>query len=123
VGGLGGGADDLRAQRFLDRLLFPAHLVGHRDDEPVPLDGSHHGQAGAGVAAGRLDQRVLTGPGPPGLFQAFHHPDGDAVLHAAAGVEELALGVQLAVEVGPDVIEPDHGRVTHDLENVVMNHW
>jgi hypothetical protein len=110
----------------LRRSATPSRLSGEscgRDDEPVPLDGGHHGQAGAGVAAGRLDQRDLTGPGPPGLFQALHHPDGDAVLHAAAGVEVLALGVQLTAEIGPDVIQPHDGRVAYNLEDVVVDHW
>ena len=61
------------------------------------------------------EQGCLAGLGPPGFLQAFHHPDGDAVLDAAAGVEVLALGVQLTGDVGPDVVEANDGRVAHDL--------
>src|SRR4051812_37094592 len=51
-------ADDLSSKGLQHQLLLSTHLFWHRDDEPVALDGGREGKANAGVAAGRLDQRI-----------------------------------------------------------------
>ena len=119
-GGLGRRADDLGAERLEHHLLLAAHLLGHRDDHPVAADRGGHREADAGVAAGRLDQRVarLDAPRLLGLEQ---HAHADAVLHRAAGVHELELAEQLAGQVAPDAREPDHGRVPDRVEHRVVD--
>ena len=48
----------------------------------------------AGVAAGRVDQDLVAGEAPV-REGVLHHPQRGAVLHGAAGVRELELGVDL----------------------------
>ena len=79
------------------------------------------GQAVAGVAAGRFDDRAAR------LEQAvtlgrLDHGQADAVLHRAAGVEQLELRQDerlalLRAQIARDAAEPNQGRVAHQIED------
>lgn len=98
--------------------LLYAHPLGHRDDAAVAFNCCYEGQSdtckkqlvmflsfcrlrpgelrvfplqGTCVARGGLDDGVsrLQDAGPLGVL---HHPQGDAVFHAASRTEELAFG-------------------------------
>ena len=61
---------------------------------------------------------------PPGLQEAValggvDHGDGRTVLHAAAGVEHLELGEEVALQVAPDAPEPHERRVADQVEQRV----
>ena len=65
--------------------------LGHDGDERVAVDGADDGEAGAGVAAGQLDDR--SGPAEPAVGGGvLDHLAGDAVLLRAAGVQVVELG-------------------------------
>ena len=49
---------DLGAEAREQALALHAHVVGHREDQPVALHRGRHGEPDAGVAAGRLDDRA-----------------------------------------------------------------
>ena len=82
---------DLGAVRAEHRDLLLAHLVGHDEDAAVALAGRRDGEADAGVARGRLDDRParLELPLALGLLD---HREADPVLHRAARVQVLELG-------------------------------
>ena len=82
---------DLGAVRAQHRDLLLAHLVGHDEDAAVALACRRDGEADAGVAGGRLDDRParLQLPLALGLLD---HREADPVLDRAAGVEVLELG-------------------------------
>ena len=63
---------------------------------------------------------------PPGSQQAValggvDHGDRDPVLHAAARVDELDLGEEVALEVAPDPAEPHQWGVAHQVEQRVRH--
>ena len=49
---------DLGAVAREQALALHAHVVGHREDQPVALHRAHHREPDAGVAARRLDDRA-----------------------------------------------------------------
>ena len=75
------GENQLRAVGFHDLTALHAHGFRHDDDDPVAPGGGYGGQTDTGVAAGGLnDDRT-------GL-----HGLGNAVFHAAGGIEIFQLG-------------------------------
>ena len=82
--------DDLGAVRLQHVALVLADLVGADEDALVALGLRDHGEAHAGVARRRLDDRAA-GLELAGRLGRLDHPGGDAVLHGAAGVEVLDL--------------------------------
>ena len=51
----GRGEDDLGAEEAHQLAALDGEGLGHGDDERIALGGADHGEADAGVAAGRLD--------------------------------------------------------------------
>eukprot|EP00760_Papus_ankaliazontas_P014959 PhM_4_TR161/c0_g1_i1/m.13822 len=96
-GCLRGSAHNVGAEGFQNRDLLAAHLLRQRDDHAALCHGRSHRHAHAGVAGGGFDEGITL------LYKAaldalLHHAHTDAVLDAAAGIEELALGDDFALE-------------------------
>mmetsp|Transcript_37917 Transcript_37917/g.118859 ORF Transcript_37917/g.118859 Transcript_37917/m.118859 type:complete len:480 (-) Transcript_37917:314-1753(-) len=121
-GGLGGRADDLRAERLEHVHLLLAHLLRERDDHAVALDGRGEREADARVPARRLDERVA-GLDAALLLGVLHHALADAVLDGAARVEELALEQQLALDalIARDAVAAHQRRVPDGAEHAVQD--
>ena len=102
-------------------LLLDRLLVRHHEDAAIALERGGDGQAVAGVARGRLDDR------PAGLEQAgplgrLDHREADAVLDRAARVEHLELREEERLPVlGPEVAghppDADERRVPDEVED------
>jgi hypothetical protein len=120
VGGFGGGADDLRAERFEHHLLLATHLLRHRDDHPVAADRGDERHADARVPARGLDQRVAR-PDAARALGVEHHLLPDPVLHGAAGVQEFALAEELAAGLLADCLEPDERRIADRVEDRITD--
>src|SRR5437667_101671 len=108
------GEMELGAEPGQEPLALDAHVVGHRQDQPVASHRGRHRQPDAGVAAGRLDDRGagLEHAPPLGVLE---HRDGDAVLDAPTGIERLELRHHgRAARLGQP-IESDHRRVADQL--------
>src|SRR5262249_47459649 len=113
-----GREDELGAEALKEATALVAVVVGHREDDFVALDGADEGEADAGVAAGRLDDGVARLEEAAGLG-VLDHAEGDAVLDAAAGVPGLDLGDDLSGADGPQAVEPDEGRLAHEVKDAV----
>jgi hypothetical protein len=111
-----GGQDHLGAEEAHQLPPFHAERLRHGDDQRVPLLGTHHGEADAGVAAGGLDHGLprLEGPAPLGVFD---DAEGESVLDRAQGVERFDLDVQ--VDAGRrELADLDHRGVADGFQNV-----
>jgi hypothetical protein len=86
----GGRDDDSRAEGAQQANLLIAHLVGHDEDRLVTLECGGDREADAGVAARALDDRTAW-PQPALALGRRDHGQPNAILDAAAGVEELDL--------------------------------
>src|SRR3546814_16943818 len=77
-------------------LLAPldAEALRHDDDQRIALLGADHGEADAGVAAGRLDHRLPRTQRSPALG-ILDDAEGEAVLHRAHRVDGPELGVEV----------------------------
>jgi hypothetical protein len=107
---------DLRAVGAQHRDLLLAHLVRHDEDTAVALARRGDGEADAGVAGGRLDDRSarLQLPVALGLLD---HREPDPVLDRAARVEELELRKNPGVPRRGEPVEPDDRRVPDEVED------
>ena len=86
---LGARGEHQRGAIGLDELAaLLAHGVGHDDDGLVALGSGHHGQTHTRVAAGGLDDGAARLERATALG-VLDHGQGNAVFHAAAGVEVL----------------------------------
>ena len=95
--------------------LLGGDLVGHGEDAAVAAAGGDDGQPDPGVARGGLDDRSSR-PEESVAFGRVDHGHGGTVLDAAAGVEELEFGQQLAGEVASDPIESDERGVADEVQ-------
>ena len=97
---------------------FDREGFGHHRDERIAARGGDHRQGDAGVAGGRLHDRLA------GLEQALalgveHDRQRQAVLDRAAGIERLDLRVERDVR-RRDAMEPDDRRVADGVEDAVV---
>ena len=86
-----------RAVGLQQVAAFHAHRFRHGQDDPVPAGGGHRRQADARVPAGGFNDdgiRLQLSGG----FRGVNHGPGDAVLHAAGGVEVFQLGQDSGVQ-------------------------
>ena len=97
-----------------------AHGLGHGEDALVAAGGAHHGEGDAGVTAGGLDHGGA-GPQQTRLLGGVDHRHGDAVLDAAGRIEELELGGDPGTRTVGHVAQPDEGRATDQLGDVVRD--
>ena len=107
--------DELCPEGPDELLALLAHALGHDDADVVALEPAHQRHADARVAGRGLDDdgalvQLAVALGP------FEHRQGDAVLDAPAGVEELGLGEHVLVP------QPQQGRVSDQAQYVVGQH-
>ena len=107
---------DLGAVRAEHRDLLLAHLVGHDEDAAVALAGRRDGEADAGVARGRLDDRPA-GLELPLALGLLDHREADPVLDRAARVEVLELGEDPGVARRGEPVEPHDRRAADEVED------
>ena len=100
--------------------LLARHLVRHHRDHAVALQAGGDGEARAGVAGGRLDDRPAGAQAPVALG-GLDEAHGDAVLDRPAGVEQLQLGHELRRQARPDPAQPDHRRLADGVEDGVLD--
>ncbi len=110
--------DDPRAVRLEHVPLVLAHLVRADEDAAVPAALGDEGQADAGVAGGRLDDRAA-GPQLTGLLGGLDHLQRDPVLHRPAGVEVLHLGQHGGRDALGHRREPDERGVADEVADVL----
>ena len=137
VGHVVGGVASGHLQRQLDRAvralgalgvddLGPVHVqqlgpllgdvVGHHHLQRVALAPADHPQRDAGVARGRLEDRLAGLDRALGL-RPLDHRLGDPVLDRAGGVAALELGEDPHSGVRRDPRQLDQRRVAHRLED------
>src|SRR5712692_1867250 len=107
---------ELRAEAREEALALDAHVVGHRQDEPVALHRGRHREPDAGVAARRLDDR-RAGLEQAARLRVLEHRQRDPVLHAAARVDRLELGDDARAAGPGQPVEPDHRGPADQLEH------
>ena len=107
---------ELRAVSEHQPAAFDAHAVGHDEDELVALHRRDHGEADAGVAGGRLDDRAagfqLAGP-----LGVLDHGQRDAVLDRSAGVGPFRLHPHFGA-VAEQAVDADVRRIADRLEDI-----
>ncbi len=109
------GQDQLRPQGRDQLLALLAHALRHDDAYPVALQPADQRQADARVAgAGLQHDAVRSEEAVP--FGPLEHGQRDAVLDAAARVEELRLGVDALPG------KPQQRRVADQVQYVVGQH-
>ena len=118
---VGRGEHDLGAVRAQQVDLLPRHLVRHHRHHPIALEAGGDGQAGAGVARRRLDDRPAGAQAPVALGR-LDQGDGHAVLDRASGIEHLELGDQLRAQPGADPGQADERRVADGVQDRVRDH-
>src|SRR3546814_7934021 len=98
-------------------LLAPldAEALRHDDDQRIALLGADHGEADAGVAAGRLDHRLPRTQRSPALG-ILDDAEGEAVLHRAHRVEGLELGVEVDA-LRRQLADAHRGRAADGAQN------
>ena len=83
-----GRQEDFRSVAREQPLALDAHVVRHREDQPIALHGGGHREPDPRVAAGRLDDRRARLQQPAALG-VVDHRERDPVLDAAAGIQRL----------------------------------
>ena len=92
-----------------------AHALRHDQDQFVALDRGDHGEADAGIARGRLDDRAA-GLQLAALLGVLDHRQRDAVLDRGAGIGALGLDPHLGV--AEQAVDADVRRVADRFEDV-----
>ena len=87
------GQHHLGAEEAHQPAPLDAELLGHRHDQRIALLRAHHGEADAGVAAGRLDHR-LAGLELAGFLGRLDDAQRQPILDRAQRVERLDLDVR-----------------------------
>jgi hypothetical protein len=87
----------LGAQHAHQFTPFNREAIGHGDHQGISFGRAHHGEANAGVAAGRLDHR-LAGLQITGALSLFNDLYRKPIFHRRQRVEMLSL------DVGPNAI-------------------
>jgi hypothetical protein len=113
--------DDLhaRAVQAQQRLALAAHALRQEYREVVALRGAAERERDARVARRRLDDRGAARLDPLLGLGRLDHRHADAVLHRAAGVERLELGVELDAEAVGDQPRQAHHRRVADVRGDV----
>jgi hypothetical protein len=100
--------------------LLARHLVRHHRDHAVALESRGDGQAGAGVARRRLDERAAR-PQQALALGRLDQRDGDAVLDRTARVQRLDLGHELWPQAGAEALQADERGVADGVEDRVLH--
>ena len=119
VGATGGRReDDLGTVHPEDLRAFDGDVLRHHADQPVAAELRHHGQRDAGVAAGRLQDRVA-GPKSALGLGGTNHVERGAVLDAAGRVAVLQLRPQPHVGGGRQPGQSDERGAPAGVEQAV----
>jgi hypothetical protein len=118
---LGGRRQDhLGAQRAHDLAALDRERLDHHGDERIALGRADHRERDAGVARGRLDDR-LAGLEGAALFRILDDRDREAILDRGHRVEELALDVHRHV-LGCEAVDAHDGRAADRAQDAVVDH-
>jgi len=98
-----------------------AHVLGHDQDHAVALDGRHHGQGYARIAAGGLNEGVPGADVTP-LLRPADHGQGRAVLDRSRGVVALQLGQDVVVRLAWQALEARQWRVADEFFDGRVDH-
>ena len=104
------GGDDLGAVERQQLAALRGDVLGHDGDELVAAHAADHRQRDAGVAGGRLHDRVA-GADRPAPLGVVDQRERRAVLDRPGRVVALELGQDADVRVGRDVLQLDERRV------------
>src|SRR5436190_11569912 len=118
---VGGGEDDLGAEELQEPDALLARVVRDHDAEGVALAPGDHRKRDAGVAGGRLEDRLVLGE-VAGPLRGLDHPLRDAVLQGAGRVLALQLGPELDARLRAEARETDERRVADRVEDVGEAH-
>jgi hypothetical protein len=117
--------DDLRAVGRHALAALHRQVFRHDQHHLVAADGGCHGQRDAGVAGGRLDQRVARLDAPARLGVLDHRQRG-AILDRAGRVVAFKLAeddvAALRVANAWDALEPDQRRVADGVFDGGISH-
>lgn len=109
--------DDLCAEHAHELSALDRETLGHGDDQRIPLGGTDHGEADAGIAARRLDNG-LAGSQGTAPFRLLDDADCQPVLDRCGGVEEFGLHIDLDI-FRSDIVDADTGCVADRIDHAV----
>ncbi len=112
------GQHDLGAEETHHLAPLDAEVLGHRHHERVALRRADHGEADAGVAARRLDDR-LARLQRARLFGIFDDAQRQAVLDRTHRVEGFDLDVEIDA-LGRQLVDANDGRMADRFEYVFV---
>ncbi len=115
---VGWGQQEFGPHALEDAFALQAGGLGHGQEQAIALDGAHHGQTDAGVAAGGFDDGLLRGQ-LAGGFRGLDHGQGRAVLDGTAGIEIFQLDVDLHLRMGIEAVQTDNGGLPDELQYVI----
>ena len=115
---VGRGQEEFGAHALEDAFALQAGGLGHGQEQAIALDGAHHGQTDAGIAAGGFDDGLLRGQLACGL-RRLDHGQGRAVLDGTAGIEIFQLDVNLHLRMGIEAVQADNGGLPDELQYVI----
>src|SRR5216117_2372797 len=107
---------ELGAEPRQEPLALHAHVIGHRENEPIALHRGGHGEPDARVAAGRLDDRRARFETAL-LLRGLEHRHGDPVLDAPAWIHRLELGEDARAARLREPVQADNRRVPDQLQH------
>ena len=106
----GGREDDLGAVGREQLPPLEAHVVGHREYEPVSLDGAHESEPDPRVPARGLDYHALARLNGSRFFRGRDHLKAYPFLDAASGVQVLELRPYVGRAFRDHVVQFDYRR-------------
>ena len=110
---------DLGAHGAQVENLFLAHLVRQHENQVITLLCRNQRKADAGVAGGRLDERV-SGLDIPALLGLLDHRDPDSILDRTAGIHQFEFQEQPA-RTGIHTRNLEHWRAPDHVEDIGEN--
>ena len=111
------GKEDLGSERVQDPLALGRHVLRHAQPDAIAARRADHRVGDAGVPGCRVKEHLVVRQRARSLAIG-NHARSRPVLHRAAGIPPLSLGVQLdipqpALEVG----QADQGRISDQIDD------
>jgi len=110
---------DLGAQESHHLATLDAKALGHRNDQGVAFLRAHHGEADAGIAAGRLDNCLARLQGAI-LLRLLDDIERQAVLDRSHRIERLDLDEEIDA-LGGELVQPYNRRPAYGFEYVFVS--